>query len=186
MFQLMRNSPTCTYIDQNPRKWKLCYMDPRCVCMGKKNMVEIPHCTTFLKWLWVEQCLIPKKWDHQRTHKIFLILSRLCTPCPKKRGLRIWSTSTSVLFNSTQQIGRCFVLCMVKKNPVHSGKLDVNFLPNCLLIIWQKVWPHYKVIFFEVERQTNPNNNCWKKIWTHPILPISTKIYGKIFKLFRF
>ena len=115
MFQLMRNSPTCAYIDQNLRKWKLCYMDPRCVCMGKKNMVEIPQCTTFLKWLWVEQCLIPKKWDHQRTHKIFLILSRLCTPCPKKRGLRIWSTSTSVLFNSTQQIGRCFVLCMVKK-----------------------------------------------------------------------
>ena len=54
------------------------------------------------------------------------------------------------------------VFCVVhgKKIPVHSGKLDVNFLPNWLLIIWQEISPHYKVIFFEVERQTNQNNNC--------------------------
>ena len=48
MFELTRNFPTCAYIGQNPHKWKLHYMDRRCYCIGKKNMVEIPHCTTFL------------------------------------------------------------------------------------------------------------------------------------------
>ena len=42
------------------------------------------------------------------------------------------------------------VLCDVhgKNDPIHSGKLDVNFLPNWLSISWQKISSHYRVIFF--------------------------------------
>ena len=42
------------------------------------------------------------------------------------------------------------VLCDVhgKKDPIHSGKLYVNFLPNWLSIIWQEISPHYRVTFF--------------------------------------
>ena len=141
----------------------------------------------------MEQCLIPKKWDHQRTHKIFLILSRLCTPCPKKKGLRIWSTSTSVLFNSTQQIGRCCVMCMIKKIQYTVANWMSIFCQIGCQLFGKKYHHITEWSFFEVEHQTNPKNNCffsltdlvvqWKKIWTHPNLHISTWIYGKIFKL---